>query len=322
MCGEGDQGSVVFQFRGLIERAAQALGVESGAGIAPAPSRFDSDCGQTCGSFSVPLLPDVEALIQAGFTRPTDPFKTSVSCRRMSAMSDREKVGCGALPQVDQSIAALVFPSSSVLGKATCPSRGYRMVDALLAKVHRTISVQAQLANTMSILTLYNRHLTRELEVGRVSEQLAAELQLVSSVMAQLMKEQVSVAGRSIASLWVTRRQLWLSQSSLQSEDQNGLLKLPVVPQAMFGPAATAMLQQAHEARQCARDVSGGLARRRKWQRTISASRPPPQPSQQQNWRSGDLRATIEAQRYRNRGKGKQGFKAQTKGRPKAPPQS
>ncbi len=126
------------------------------------------------------------------------------------------------------------------------------MLDALLAKVHRTVAVQAQLANTWSIIALYQQLLTRELDV-RHSADLVSELQLVSLVMAQLMKEQAAAAGKGIASLWVTRRhQLWLSQSGLQPDDQSSLFRLPVNPSVVFGPGANVMLQQAQEARCCA----------------------------------------------------------------------
>lgn len=148
--------------------------------------------------------------MRAGFARPMAPLKIPASCRRLSAMQDREKVGCAALPQMDQSIAALLFPTNSVLGKATCPSKHAGMLDAMLA-------------NTASILALYHRLLTRKLDMGDGAG-LTSELQLVSSTMARLMKEQAAAAGKGLASLWVTRRQLWLSQSRLQSEDQNGLL--------------------------------------------------------------------------------------------------
>lgn len=260
---EGEHDGEPHQFRGLIERAAQALGSETGAGNTPAPSRFDEDSGRQSAPFSVPLLSDVEELMRAGFARPTAPLKFPASCRRLSAMQDREKVGCAALPQMDQSIAALLFPTNSVLGKATCPSKHGRMLDAMLAKVHRAMAVQAQLANTASILALYHRLLTRKLDMGD-GEGLTSELQLVSSTMARLMKEQAAAAGKGLASLWVTRRQLWLSQSRLQPEDQNGLLGLPLDSLAMFGPGANSMLQQTQEVRRCAREVSGALLRRRR----------------------------------------------------------
>ena len=118
-----------------------------------------------------------------------------------------------------------------------------------------------------------------------------------------------AVAAKSIASLWVTRRQLWLCQSSLQSEDQSSLLRLPVDPQAMFGPGATGMLQQAQEARRCAREVSGAFAERRRWQGSASSPSPSTPAGQTQRWGSGDLRATIEAQRRRRRGKWSKGQK-------------
>ena len=194
------------------------------------------------------------------------------------------------------------------------------MLDALLAKEHRTMAVQAQLANTGSILVLYQRLLARELDV-RHSADLVSELQLVSSVMAQLMKEQTAAAGKGIASLWVTRRQLWLSQSGLQPEDQSSLLRLLVDPAAMFGLGANAMLQQAQEARRCAREVSGALARRRRWQGAGQSPRAPAQ-TPGPSWGSGDLRATIEAQCSGGRGRGKQSMGAQGKKQAKPPPRS
>ena len=70
----------------------------------------------------------------------------------------------------------------------------------------------------------------------------------MSSLLAKLMKEQAVVTGRALASLCMVRRHLWLSQSQLQGEDRACLLRLPVVPSAMFGPDAKVMLQQAQEA--------------------------------------------------------------------------
>lgn len=53
---EGERVSELRQFRGLIERAAQALGVDPIVGQAPAPSRFDDGCELQPAPFLVPLL--------------------------------------------------------------------------------------------------------------------------------------------------------------------------------------------------------------------------------------------------------------------------
>ncbi len=62
---EGERVRELRQFRGLIERAAQALGVDSTVNQAPAPSRFDDGCDTQPAPFLVPLLSDVEELMQA-----------------------------------------------------------------------------------------------------------------------------------------------------------------------------------------------------------------------------------------------------------------
>ncbi len=74
------------------------------------------------------------------------------------------------------------------------------MLGALLAKMHRTKVVQAQLANTGSKFALYQGLLAHELDTWHSADTIS-ELQLVSSVMAHLMKEQVAAAGKGIASL-------------------------------------------------------------------------------------------------------------------------
>ena len=67
--------------------------------------------------------------------------------------------------------------------------------------------------------------------------------------MPMLMKEQAEAAGCALASFWVVRHHLWLSQSQLQQGDRDCLLKVPVEPTAMFGPHVTALIQQAQESR-------------------------------------------------------------------------
>eukprot|EP00064_Thunnus_orientalis_P016046 superscaffoldBa00003096_g16109 len=75
------------------------------------------------------------------------------------------------------------------------------------------------------------------------------------AVFPDVMKEQAEVAGRALASFWVIRCHLWLSQSQLQQGDRDCLLKLLVDPSAMFGPDAARLLQQAWECCCCAREV-------------------------------------------------------------------
>ncbi|XP_078025738.1 uncharacterized protein LOC144463846 [Epinephelus lanceolatus] len=113
------------------------------------------------------------------------------------------------------------------------------------------MAVQTWLANTGAILSLYLRDLSRQVQDDT---SVGEELQTASSCLSSVMKEQAGAAGSALASFWVVRRHLWLSQSQLQQGDRDCLLKVPLEPTAMFGPHATALVQQAQESHRCVKE--------------------------------------------------------------------
>ena len=71
------------QFRALVQRASQALGLGSVSGQIPPPSRFDDEEGFTEAEmpFGVPLLPEMEDLMQMAFQTPTAKLVFSATAR-------------------------------------------------------------------------------------------------------------------------------------------------------------------------------------------------------------------------------------------------
>ena len=88
------------------------------------------------------------------FSKPADPHRWSGLTERLSGVDGHERIG---------SLGALVSPTSSVLGKPSCPSRNIRAMDSNLTRVHGVLAIQGQLINTGAILALYQNHLTRQL---------------------------------------------------------------------------------------------------------------------------------------------------------------
>ena len=76
------------------------------------------------------------------------------------------------------------------------------------------------------------------------------ELRKVSEVLVNLARGAAHSSGRSIASLWMARRHLWLTQSKLPEPDRNTLMKLFLNPGFTFGPGAVEMLRRAKESRE------------------------------------------------------------------------
>lgn len=136
-------------------------------------------------------------------------------------------------------------------------------------------------------------------------------------------EQQTLTAGKGMLSLWVTRRQLHLSRSTMRSEDKGALLKLPVIPTAMFGPGVTTLLQWAQEARQCVKEVSCALTpkTRTRWSGKSRGQRVEG-PTLAPGWSPDDPRATLYAHRgsagaTRGAAKGSSGS-----GKPRWPPSS
>ncbi|MGH0133101.1 UNVERIFIED_CONTAM: hypothetical protein FKN15_038942 [Acipenser sinensis] len=73
---------------------------------------------------------------------------------------------------------------------------------------------------------------------------LRTELGTVTQLLVKLAELNARAQGRSIASLVVARRQLWLSQARVQETDKVPLLDAPVSPEHTFGPAVEEMLQR------------------------------------------------------------------------------
>ncbi|KAK7919193.1 hypothetical protein WMY93_010477 [Mugilogobius chulae] len=300
----------------IIARAAQALGIEMPAEPAHVPSLFDDTPGQSSQVF-VPLLADLEGIVTKEFAKPSEAHRWSGLCRRLARVHGKERIGCGPAPPMDQALGAFLSPSKSVLGKASCPSKNTKTMDAMLAKLHGAMAVHGQLVNTGAILALYQRQLTERL--GESGADTAAELHQVSTLLVKLMKEQATAMGRATASFWVARRHLWLSQSQLSGEDRTCLLQLPIVPSAMFGPNASDMLHQAQEARRCAREASTILRQSRGAQYSRgsrgSAQRAP-------SIAPDDLRVQLDANRRSRSARDRRSSKPRGRGPQKPPPRS
>ncbi|MGH0119455.1 UNVERIFIED_CONTAM: hypothetical protein FKN15_076679 [Acipenser sinensis] len=92
-----------------------------------------------------------------------------------------------------------------------------------------------RLANTVSILTAY---LDGTPQDAPFPEPVASELRLLSGTLHQISCLQGQSLGRSLASLVVARRQLWLSQARVPDADKTALLEAPISLGHTFGLAA------------------------------------------------------------------------------------
>ncbi|MGH0125133.1 UNVERIFIED_CONTAM: hypothetical protein FKN15_075702 [Acipenser sinensis] len=112
-----------------------------------------------------------------------------------------------------------------------------------------------RLSNVASLLTVYQAALLRDLPEC-LSAALRTELGTIAQLLVKLAQLNARAQGRSIASLVVARRQLWLSQARVQEPDKVPLLDAPISPGHTFGPAVEKMLQHSVKAREASQQLA------------------------------------------------------------------
>ncbi|MGH0176357.1 UNVERIFIED_CONTAM: hypothetical protein FKN15_072844 [Acipenser sinensis] len=237
----------------VVERAACHLDVDWPASEPTRRSLFELPSAQPLQSRILPAFPDFIKEVQSTWGAPAS---TPATSRKASAftMHGASEAGLASFPPVGAAFAALVkAPTLSGLAKdPSCPNRQCRITEAHLKKGYAAATEAVRLSNVASLLTVYQATLLRDLPECP-SAALRTELGTIAQLLVKLAQLNARAQGRSIASLVVARRQLWLSQARVQEPDKVPLLDAPISPGHTFGPAVEEMLQRsvkAHEASQ------------------------------------------------------------------------
>ncbi|MGH0144527.1 UNVERIFIED_CONTAM: hypothetical protein FKN15_045624 [Acipenser sinensis] len=191
----------------------------------------------------LPAFPDFIKEVQSTWGAPASSPATS---RKASAfvMQGASEAGLASFPPVDAAFAALVkTPTLSGLVKdPACPNKQCRTTEIHLKKGYLAATEAVRLSNVASLLAVYQASLVKDLP-EHPSASLRAELALVAQFLVKIAQLNARAQGRSIASLVVARRQLWLSQARFQEPDKAPLLDAPITPGHTFGPALEELLQ-------------------------------------------------------------------------------
>ncbi|MGH0132916.1 UNVERIFIED_CONTAM: hypothetical protein FKN15_064722 [Acipenser sinensis] len=227
----------------VVERAARHLGVDWPASEPTRRSLFELPSAHTLQSRILPAFPDFIKEVQSTWGAPAS---TPATSRKAAAfnMHGASEAGLASFPPVGAAFAALVkAPTLSGLAKdPSCPNRQCRITEAHLKKGYAAATEAVRLSNVASLLTVYQAALLRDLP------------ECPSAALRTELGERTE--GRSIASLVVARRQLWLSQARVQEPDKVPLLDAPISPGHTFGPAVEEMLQRSVKAREASQQLA------------------------------------------------------------------
>ncbi|MGH0137257.1 UNVERIFIED_CONTAM: hypothetical protein FKN15_013258 [Acipenser sinensis] len=269
----------------LVERATRHLGLEWPATEQPRRSLFESPLAQGQQSRTLPAFPDFIKEVQSTWGTPASAPATSRKAAAFT-MQGASEAGLASFPPVGAAFAALVkSPTLSGLVKdPTCPNKQCRTTEVHLKRGYSAATEAVRLSNLASLLSVYQAALVRDLP-DYPSVSLRTELGLIAQLLVKLAQLNARAQGRSIASLVVARRQLWLSQARVQEHDKAPLLDAPITPGHTFGPAVEEMLQRSAKAKEASQQLATIWPRRpfqvkrpqeHQWRRTPPQHQPRP----------------------------------------------
>ncbi|MGH0134877.1 UNVERIFIED_CONTAM: hypothetical protein FKN15_067575 [Acipenser sinensis] len=203
-----------------------------------------------------PAFPDFIKEVQFTWGAPASIPATSRKAAAFN-MHGASEAGLALFPPVGAAFAALVkVPTLSGLAKdPSCPNKQCRITEAQLKKGYAAATEAVRLSNVASLLTVYQAALLCDLPECP-SAALRTELGTIAQLLVKLAQLNARAQGRSIASLVVARRQLWLSQARVQEPDKVPLLDAPISPGHTFGPAVEEMLQRSVKAREASQQLA------------------------------------------------------------------
>ena len=233
--------SDLIMARQAVLLALSRLGLDVPA-AAPSTNEFFRG-KQVLKPFSVPTSEAFVRELHSSWGDPKSHLHFQQDCRALFTMEDAAKLGLDHSPPVDPAIAALVVsPDEALRPDARCPRAQCRLTDDYLTKSYDTAARMARLGNSLSHLVLA---LSQSLQAAGAD----APTQGLSDISLRTFAYMSRELGRLMSTLTIARRQVWLAQAPLSSRSRQSLLKLPVVPGSLFGPAAEEALDRGVQAR-------------------------------------------------------------------------
>ncbi len=185
------------------------------------------------------------------------------------------------MPQLDESVAAHLCPPT-VIGwkaKASHPSKPCRTTSALAGRSYASAGQAASALHSMAVLQVYQAKLLSAIDESEPDPATLRELRSTTDLALRATKTTAQAIGRSMASLVVLERHLWLTLTEIKDADRVSFLDAPISPSGLFGPAVEGFAERFTEAQKASQAMRHFLPKRSS--PAAAQSRPRTAPTQQ-----------------------------------------
>ncbi len=168
------------------------------------------------------------------------------------------------MPQLDESVAAHLCPPTAIgwKAKASHPSKPCRTTSALAGRSYASAVPAASALHSMAVLQVYQAKLLSAIDESEPDPATLRELRNATDLALRATKTTAQAIGRSMASLVVLERHLWLTLTEIKDADRVSFLDAPISPSGLFGPAVKGFAERFTEAQKASQAMRHFLPKR------------------------------------------------------------
>ncbi|ROJ25262.1 hypothetical protein DPX16_20075 [Anabarilius grahami] len=241
----------------VLSKAVEELDLEWAPLEGPSRSRLDEwflpGRRQAPRQRSAPFFPEVHEELAKSWRAPYSARLHTSHRSALTSVDGSEEKGYEHLPPLDEAVAAHLCP----------PAAG-----ELTPQLH-----------SMAIFQVFQTKLLRSMDESDVEETAFRDLRSATDLALRATKAAAQAIGRSMASLVVLERHLWLNLTEIKDQDKTAFLDAPVSPSGLFGPAVEGFTERFTAAQKSSQAMRHFLPKRSS--SASAPSRPRPAPAQQ-----------------------------------------
>ncbi|CAM4714568.1 unnamed protein product [Leuciscus chuanchicus] len=232
--------SIETELMRVLAQAAASLGLEWSSPEQPAHNRLDGFFlpGERASPASrpAPFLPELHEEVAKSWNAPYSARVRPAVSLAFSAVDDAKNKGYLSLPPVEEAIAAhLCPPSAGRRAKPALPSKACRTTSSLLRRAFSAAGQAASALHTMATLQIFQADLLRKLDEEGPDAICVPDLRSATDLALRATKSAAQAIGRTMASLTVSERHLWLTLSEMAESERTAFLDAPLSATGLFG---------------------------------------------------------------------------------------
>ncbi|ROI16371.1 Cyclin-dependent kinase 10 [Anabarilius grahami] len=288
----------------------------------PSLEPIDHSTGMDAELFRV-LSKAVEEL-DLEWAPPEEPLRSRYSARlhtttrsALTTVDGSDAKGYEHLPPLDEAVAAHLCPPAAVgwKTKRALPSKPCRTTSTLAGRAYSSAGQAASALHSMAIFQVFQAKLLCSLDESGIEAPAFKDLRSATDLALRATKATAQAIGRSMASLVVLERHLWLNLTEIKDQDKTAFLDAPVSPSGLFGPAVEGFTKRFTAAQKSSQAMRHFLPKRSS--SASASSRPRPAPAQQTKPAPSTSQAAPPKDRQRSRSAKRSSFPRRQGPRPR-----